>query len=376
MKRPLTPTLLSLLLPAFLLASCGDAAPDGPPPVAPEVMATIAEKPGTDRETLARRVDALFTREDLGETRAVILMHAGEVAAERYAEPYDADTRFLGWSMAKTVTGVLTGILIAEGRLQLDEDAPIPRWRRAGDPRGDITIRQLLQMRSGLRHAETAPDITQADTVRMLFLDGRDHMAQAAEAQPLEFEPGTQFTYSTANSIVLMDIAARVLAPGGSPDQRREQVAAFLQSRLIAPLGMDSMRAEYDASGTMIGGSMIWANARDWAKFGELLRHGGSERGIQLVPRGWVNFMTSPSPAAPDYGASLWLNRESDTHRTVLFPDRLPESIFAAVGHQGQYVIVWPEKKLTLVRLGQTEESERPALQQALADVLDVYSGK
>ena len=101
-------------------------------------------------------VDALFTAEGIGETRALVVMHEGEVVAERYAGDYDADTRFIGWSMSKTVTAILTGLMVSDGRVRLDDPAPVSRWQRPGEPRGDITVRHLMQMRSGLRHEEKA----------------------------------------------------------------------------------------------------------------------------------------------------------------------------------------------------------------------------
>src|SRR5690606_18257281 len=102
--------------------------------------------------------------------------------------------------------------------------------------------------------------------------------------------------------------------------------------------------------------------ARDWARLGEMLRHRGSVRGTQLVPRSWVEFMTSPSPRAPDYGAHFWLNRDSGGERVVLYPDQGPADAFALVGHLGQYVIVSPSQNLTIVRLGKTDDAERRAL--------------
>src|SRR5690606_29197614 len=119
------------------------------------------------------------------------------------------------------VTGVLIGMLVADGRLDLDASTPIPRWQRAGDPRSEITLRQLLQMRSGLRHEEKAEPVYDSAEVRMLFLDGRDDMAAWAEAQPLESEPGREFDYSTPTATILSDIATRVLAPEGSATERR-----------------------------------------------------------------------------------------------------------------------------------------------------------
>src|SRR5690606_29777125 len=192
--------------------------------------------------------------------------------------------------------------------------------------------------------------------VRMLFLDGRDDMARWAEAQPLAHEPGRVFEYSTPGAMILSDVAARVLAPGGDADARQRAMADYLQARLAVPLRMKSLVAEYDRAGTMLGGSMIWANARDWGRFGEFLRHKGSVRGAQVVPRRWVEFMTQPNPRAADYGAMLWLNRPSGGDRQVLFPDEGPADLFAAVGHLGQYVLVSPGRKLTVVRLGKTDE--------------------
>jgi CubicO group peptidase (beta-lactamase class C family) len=355
------------------LAGCGEPAPSPERPLAAAALEAVSASPGVDREKLARAVDAVFTRDGVGETRAVVVMHAGEVAAERYGEGYGPDTRFIGWSMSKTVVGVLMGMMVADGRLRLDDSPPIPNWQRAGDPRGEITLRQLLQMRSGLRHREKADPVYTSPEVRMLFLDGRDDTAGWAEAQPLEHEPGRAFQYSTPTGMILADIAARVLAPSGGAAERQAAVAEYLRARLTAPVGMDSMVAEYDRAGTMLGGSMIWANARDWARFGELLRHKGSVAGSQLVPRGWIEFMTSASPRAPDYGAMTWLNRKSGGERHVLFPEQGPADLFAAVGHLGQYVIVSPRQKLVVVRLGKTGDEDRPALVAALAAIVALY---
>lgn len=374
MPRPPFPNVLAAALPALLLAACGEAAPAPEVPLTPEAVAAVAEEPGVDRDKLARAVDELFTREGIGETRALIVLHGGEVAAERYGEGYGPETRFLGWSMSKTVTGVMMGMMVADGRLRLDDSPPIPNWQRAGDPRGEITLRQLLQMRSGLRHEEKADPVYTSPEVRMMFLEGRDDMAGWAEAQPLESEPGREFDYSTPTGMILADIAARVLAPTGGPAERQATVAEYLRARLAVPLGMDSLIAEYDRAGTMMGGSMIWASAPDWGRFGEFLRRKGSVRGAQIVPRGWIEFMLRPSPRAPDYGAMLWLNRPSGGEREVLFPDHGPDDLFGAVGHLGQYVLVSPGLKLTVVRLGKTDDVDRPALVQALADIVALYS--
>ena len=336
-------------------------------------LAAVGEDPGAPTKALAREVDDLFRMEGLGETRALIVMHDGKIAAERYAEGYDADTRFVSWSMAKTVTALMIGQLVGDGLLRLDEPAPVPRWQRSGDPRADITLRHLLQMRSGLEHTEAGDPPYESGEVRMLFLDGRDDMADYATAQPPEAEPGEKFEYSSNTTVILADIAARTLADADHPEARRRAVSDYLSARLFEPLGMTSMVPEFDRAGTLIGGSLMHATARDWAKLGELMRRKGSHHGEQLVPRSWIAEMVKPSPKSPHYGLQTWLNRPNGEAEHPLFPDRAPHSAFSMIGHMGQYVFVSPEQGLTIVRLGHSNREERIAMLQQLADIVELY---
>jgi len=367
------PLILSLMaLPA--LSACGEEAPAARTEASRESLAAITADDGIGRRRLARAIDALFDEPARsGDSRAVLVLHRGRIVAERYGSEFGKDTRQIGWSMSKSVTGVMIGLLVADGRLRLNESAPVRPWQRSGDPRGDITLRQLLQMRSGLRHSEMTDAVSDADTVRMLFRDGRDDTAAYAEAQPLEAEPGRKFEYSSATTVILCDAAANALTDQRDPATRRYLVNEYLRNRVFEPLGMTSMVAEYDAAGTLIGSSMMYGTARDWAKFGEFLRHGGSVKGAQLIPRGWIEFMTTPSPRNPAYGAHLWLNRESNSGDDPLFPGTAPASVFAAIGHMGQYVIVSPEQELTVVRLGHSDDAQRPELRRRLGELVALF---
>ncbi|MXO94698.1 serine hydrolase [Erythrobacter arachoides] len=373
LKR-LLPALPMALLPGMLLlAACGQDGPPPIPPLAEAALAAVVVEPGVSREALARKVDRLFTDPAVGDTQSVVVMYRGEVVAERYAEGLGPEVRQVGWSMSKTITATLIGMLAADGRLRLDDPAPVPAWQRSGDPRGAITLRHLLQMRSGLTHKEQADPVYTSAEVQMMYGRGRGDMAAWAEAPMLEHDAGTTFAYSTATSVILADIATDIVAPGKSSAERQRAMAEFVDARLAVPLGMTSLVGEYDAAGTLTGGSGFWASPRDWARFGEFLRRGGVAGGVQVVPRGWIDFMRASSPAAPDYGGQLWLNRPSDTDRDVLFAEQGPGDAFAMIGYLGQYVIVSPGQTLTVVRMGRTEEPQRDALVAALAEIFALY---
>lgn len=371
-RRP--PLILPLLaLPSLIACGQQQSAPEPPPPLAEAAVNAVVQNPGVRREALARAVDRLFSAPETAETRAVVVLHDGRIVAERYGPGYHENTRFVSWSMAKTVTGVLIGLLVADGRLRLDESVPVPAWQRPGDPRGEITLRQLLQMRSGLRHTEAGDPVYESDEVRMLFLDGRDAMAAHAEAQPLEAEPGRQWEYSSNTTVILADIAARALTTSTNPAERRRVLNDYLRSRLFDPLGMKSIVPEYDAAGTLIGGSLMHATARDWAKFGEFLRNQGSVNGAQLVPAGWIEFMTTANPRNPGYGAQTWLNRPQPGDKEPPFPGA-PRSAFSMNGHLGQFVVISPTDKLTVVRLGRTLDGDLAPVRTAIGRITRLYS--
>lgn len=370
------PRAAAFLTLCIALAGCGGTANTVREPLTEAARAAVTDQAGAPRDQLAREVDDLFTMDGLGETRALLLMADGEIAAERYGEGYDQDTRFVSWSMAKTITAVLVGMLVADGLLNVDEPAPVPMWQRPGDPRAEITLKLLLQMRSGLRHTEAGDPPYESSEVRMLFLDGRDDMARWAKEQPLEAEPGEKFEYSSNTTVILADIVARALTESEDPDARRKAVSDLLHERLFDPLGMASIVPEFDASGTLIGGSLMHATARDYARFGEFMRNGGAApSGEQLVPSGWIEAMIEPSPASEHYGYQTWLNRPEPRleHPHPLFPDRAPQTLFALIGHMGQYVLVSPDQRVTLVRLGHSTSAERPPMLQQAADILALY---
>ncbi len=376
--RLLSVLILSMLvLPALSSCSPPQKAKQQTAELSKAALAAVVVQPGVSRENLARRIDALFADEAAGETRALLVLKGGKIIAERYADGFGQNTRLPGWSMTKTITGVMIGMLVSDGRLQLDKSAPVPTWQRPGDPRGEITLRQLLQMQSGLRHSENADPLYTSDEVRMLFTDGRDNMAEYAEAQPLEAEPGSTFKYSSATSVIIADIATRALTASTDPEQRRQVMSDYLHTRVLEPLGMRHAVPEFDVAGTFVGGSMVHATGRDWASLGEFLRSGGLVNGAQIVQRDWIGLMTSPSLRNRGYGMQLWLNRPQPDGREVLFTKHttanLPPNIFACLGHLGQYVIVSPDQELTVVRLGKSNRAQQESVRDRLAEIIRLF---
>lgn len=317
------------------------------------------------------KADALFAdADDVGETRALVVLRDGEPIYERYGAGFDRKSKLISWSMAKSITAVLTGFLVADGQLSLDAPAPVAAWQRSGDPRGTITLRHLLHMSSGLEHVETGDPVWKGDTVEMLFGNGATDMAAFAEAKPAAAKPDEIFNYSSATSVILADILADTLTPSQNPDARRDAMLDFIHGRLAEPLGMASLTPEFDAKGTMIGGSVMHATARDYARFGEFLRNHGVVNGQRLLPETWMRFMLTPSEDDPGYGGHIWLNRRRPPGTDpALWPDRGPNDLFACIGHQGQYIIVSPSQRVTIVRLGITRDDEFPALRRHLADL-------
>lgn len=357
---------LSCLLP-LTLAGAAPLAGDG-------LIARYAGDPDVSAASLRAAIEPLFDNDagtPAGETRAVLVLHDGQVVAERYAPGFGPDSRMMSWSVAKTVTAVLVGIMVSDGRLALDDPVPVPAWRQGGDPRGDISLREMLNMSSGIAHTEKEGPLEKSDALRLLVGDGAADMARYAESRPLARHPGTAFRYDSATTLILCDMMTHLLTGSDRAQDRRDAMMRFVEQRLIDQVGLHSLTPEFDARGTMIGGAIMHMTARDYGRLGELLRNRGRAGGRQVISDNWVRFMTTPSPGNAGYGGHVWLNRPGS--EDTLFPGRARPSLFGAAGLRGQYVIVSPSQRLTLVRLGVTSDAQMPALRDALARIVERF---
>lgn len=310
----------------------------------------LVRAPAAENPAVVEAVEAAFREPEDAEsgrvraTTAIVVLHRGELVAERYAAGYGPTTPMLSWSMAKSVLAAVVGVLVGDGRVQLDAAAPVPEWRNPGDPRGAITLDQLLRQSSGLSFDETYGAVN--DVSRMLFtVPDTGHFAAS---QPLTHAPDSHWSYSSGTSNIVARLVADLF-------QRSSDVfAQFARAKLFEPCGMHSAFFEPDASGTPIGSSFVFMNALDWARFGELHRNDGVCSGRRILPDTWVRYVTTPTEMAPQgsYGAHWWLNvGEPDDAQDRPWPS-LPTDAYAALGHSGQYVVVIPSAELVVVRLG------------------------
>jgi CubicO group peptidase (beta-lactamase class C family) len=356
----------ALMAALLLQAATGSAAPLQPlPPQTADVPWPTAAWPEgpLPPAVQAPALDALLgvtngKRPGLGETRAVVIVERGRLVAERYMPGYSAATRLLSWSMAKSITHALLGIAVRDGKVDPDKPMGNPRWA-AGDARGAIPWRQWSNMIDGQDYHEIGvTDQSENDAARMLYGVGRLDVAEFAAGLPLVHPPGTHWNYNSAGVNLINDALARVYAPGGSPSERRARVHDVMVRELFAPLGMNSTEAEFDAAGTFVGGSFVYATARDYARFGLLYLRDGVWQGRRILPIGWVDFARTKTPAenCDVYGAGFWITPASGSGKPyhALAPDG-PRDLFNAQGHEGQLIVIVPSKDLIVVRLGHLE---------------------
>ena len=305
-------------------------------------------------------------RHDLGgETRAVVIIYRGKLVAEVYRDGYGPDTRQMSWSLAKSVTSALVGRSMQLGLIG-DIDAPMTGLFDGDDPRAAITWRQWITMTDGLEYHEFESDILeQNDVARMMYGAGRfDVIGYIRQNFPLQYKPGTRWNYSTASfslvgralqglvgvdsqcSTAQVAAAGEAGAPEGDCPPADAPMAAWIREVLFDPIGMNA-QPEFDLAGTYLGGSHVWASARDYAKFGYLYLRDGVWDGERLLPEGWVDMTRTPPPGGPVdfYGAGFWLTPAG-------------EGAFYAQGHEGQTIWISPAQDLIIVRLALMEEND------------------
>lgn len=266
-------------------------------------------------------------------TRAALVVYKGQIIAEKYAEGFHENSKHLGWSMSKSITNALFGIMVKKGIIKTDDSPNFANW---DDDRQNIKIEDLLQMNSGLEWVENYYDLS--NVTRMLFK--QDDLGGYAASSKVEFKPAEYWEYSSGTSNILSEIMEQRIG-------NEQAYWIFPYMELFNKIGASSMILEADASGTYVGSSYSWGTARDWARLGELYINDGLWNEGRILPKGWVEYSTQPAEGSDGiYGAQIWLNT------TGKYLEGCPKDLYNFGGFNGQNVTMIPSKDLVIVRLG------------------------
>jgi CubicO group peptidase (beta-lactamase class C family) len=318
-------------------------------PMGDKLFASVP--PGVDARKVNQALDAAFAS-PAGMTAAVVVTWRGHIVAERYAKDITAHTQLESWSMGKSVTAALMGVLIQQGAYDLWQPAPVPEWQAPGDPRAKIRIADLMRMSSGLRiRAPYDPDYDATGPYpdHLYLYTGSVNSFHFAATRPLQWPPNTVGRYRNTDP-VLVNYLVRLAV-----ERRGGDYASFPQHALFDKIGVRSMVIETDPCGNLLTQGYDLACARDWARLGNLYLQDGEWNGQRILPRGFVKFVSTLAPAwvadgRPIYGGFFWINGDG------AIP--VPKETYYMAGAGGQYTMIIPSHDLVVVRLGHFKGDE------------------
>jgi CubicO group peptidase (beta-lactamase class C family) len=318
--------------------------------------------PGLDRARMQAAVDLAFA-DPAGLTAAMVVVHKGQIVGERYMPGITIDTQLESWSMGKSLTATLVGLEIKNGSFGLDDPAPVPDWRRPGDPRGAIRVRDVMRMSSGLSF--TGQDDRWMDPTwqyhdHFFIYAGAVNAFKYAIESPVEFAPNTVGRYRNSDPMTLGFLVRQAV------EKRGEVYLTYPQRALFDKIGIRRQVLEPDPWGNFLLSGYDYGTARNWARLGLLYLRDGVWNGQRLLPDGFAKFVSTPAPAwaQPEYGGQFWINGTGRWN--------LPREAYFMSGAGGQHTFVVPSHDLVVVRMGHQRGSQvgSKLLNQSLAAVV------
>jgi CubicO group peptidase (beta-lactamase class C family) len=319
---------------------------------------------GVDKEKIDAAV-ALAFEDPKSLTAAMVVAYKDQIVAERYGEDAHQDMQLESWSMGKSITATLIGLLIQEGALTLDQPAPVPAWQEEGDPRKAITVRHLLNMSSGLHFtAPRDPDYTEDKGYpdHMFIYTGAVDAFEFSIGKPLQFPPGTEGRYRNSDPLTLGYLVKKIVT------ERGESYLTWPQRALFDRIGIRKQVLETDPYGNFLLTGYDYGTARNWTRLGLLYLRDGVWLGERLLPEGFAKFVSTPAPGwkEPVYGGLFWVNGTGEY--------ALPREAYYMAGAGGQTTFVVPSHDLVIVRMGHfrgDSEDMRNGLNDALRGILE-----
>jgi CubicO group peptidase (beta-lactamase class C family) len=298
-----------------------------------------------DMALVERALDAGFGPPE-ARTLGLVVTHHGRILGERYGDDVDLHTPLESWSMTKSLTGTLVGVLIQQGAYELWQPAPIPEWQQQGDPRQEIRIGDIMRMSSGIRiNAPGDPDYDDSMYADHYYLyTGTVNSYEWAATRPQQWPPNTVGRYRNTDP-VLASYLVRLAVEG-----RGEDYHSFPQRALFDKIGIRDGLIETDPYGNFLGQGLAFMSARDWARLGNLYLQDGVWNGERILPEGYVEYASTIAPAWRDDGrlqyggAFFWVNGEGG--------QGLPLTAYSMRGAGGQSTTIIPTHGLVVVRIG------------------------
>jgi CubicO group peptidase (beta-lactamase class C family) len=327
-----------------------------------DAPATGAWPAALDRTRMQAAVDMAFA-DPAGLTAAMVVVYKGQIVGERYLTGITKDTQLESWSMGKSLTATLVGLAIRDGAFTLDDVVPVAEWRRPGDPRGAIRVRDVMRMSSGLSF--TGQDDRWMDPAwqyhdHFFIYAGAIDAFKYAISSPLEFAPNTVGRYRNSDPMTLGFLVRQAV------EQRGEQYLTYPQRALFDKIGIRKQVLEPDPWGNFLLSGYDYGTARNWARLGLLYLRDGVWNGQRLLPEGFTKFVSTPAPAwqRPEYGGQFWINGVGQWN--------LPRDTFFMSGAGGQHTFVVPSHDLVIVRMGHQRGSAvgSKLLNQSLAAIV------
>lgn len=286
------------------------------------------EAQGIGSAALLRLVDQLDASSS--ELHSLMVVRHGQVLAEGWWPPYAADVPHLLYSVSKSFTSMAVGLVVAEGKLSVDDQVTSFFPERLPDQVSEnlaaMKVRHLLTMTTGHTEEPSHP--------RLLVTSG----LAAFFAAPVDKQPGTHFLYNTPATYVLSAIVQELTG---------ETTLEYLRTRLFGPLGMDEATWPSSAEGITFGGFGLSLTTESLARFGQLLLDGGGD----LLPADWITAATgkqvpNDNQDNPDwqqgYGYQFWRSRHG----------------FRADGAFGQFCLVLPDADTLVVTTAATGDMQ------------------
>jgi CubicO group peptidase (beta-lactamase class C family) len=303
-----------------------------------------------NQKALNAAADFAFDREPHGHpsqiTMSLLVVQKGDIVLERYAPGVDMTTKTRTWSTAKSIAATLIGTAIGDGKLKLDATLPFRNWgpyrgpAPDSDPRTKITLRNVLNMSSGLYPVDDTVDAYIAGSPLGYF--GAVSSAAGALNRGIVREQGTVWNYENYDALLGVYALKTVL---GDENTYLE----YPRRALFDRIGMRNTVPGVDRFGDYVLSSQVYTNARDLARMGLLYLNGGIWNGKRILPESWIRFVRTPAPATRDlgrmYGGQFWLVPDEEAD--------LPQDAYSTAGSRGQFTIIVPSYDLVIVRRGE-----------------------